>query len=270
VVEKPRDAIQFARIDVRDLTDDVKPIERLDERIRATFPNIDREMIALIDSPRWPRDLDCSCVDVRYRVEQVRRRAIDEALGWIVQDLRLGGSNRFRLSMFPTPGLEYFLAQIGSPICKPHLRAFGYALFGSDHGDQDPIRGGNFTRFMLIGFALYRALQGMGVTCYESYPDLQFRLSSHGEQLPSKIKGAPRSAALASRRKIVMEFASRLGISGGEEISSLDAADAAIIALAACRISDEDVGIFLTHPAEGTFLFALDRTQAQLLSLRDD
>ena len=46
-----------------------------------------------------------------------------------------------------------------------------------------------FTRFMLAGFATYRALERLGVPAFESYPDLQLRLSS-----PSTCASAQKAA----------------------------------------------------------------------------
>jgi len=157
--------------------------------------------------------------------------------------------------MFPTPDSAYFYAQIAAPSGKPHLRALGAAIFGATPSARAPY-GGSFTRFMLAGFAAYRALEKLGVSCFESYPDLQFRLWNGGRRLPSKISGG-RAAALSARDRIVRELAVRLKISCGVSARSLDQADAAILALSAAAGLRRGGAVTIEHPAEGRFWLTL-------------
>ena len=122
------------------------------------------------------------------------------------------------LAMFPTPRYDYFARWARDPRCKPHLSAIATELFGElldEWRRARPRRGGGaiFTRFMLAGFATYRALERLGVPAFESYPDLQLRLSSPSQStqtLPPKRRHAE---ALAARRRIVASLAARLGAS---------------------------------------------------------
>jgi hypothetical protein len=241
-------------------------VEELAEAILSAIPEIGPDALGLIDSPRWPRDLDCSTVAITFRDGEVRRREIDSELRRIIGQKEPGASGlAVRISMFPTPKLEYFMGQLAAGSCKPHLRALGIEMFGEPSGEE-LCSGGTFTRFMIAGFATYRALERLGVECFESYPDLQFRLWNGGAGLPSKIKGA-RSAALGARQEWVTRIAQRLGIETGE-VATLDEADAAILGLSvAAQGAGLGERVIIAHRAEGQFLIIVP---SQLLSARDD
>jgi len=235
---------------------------------------LDRGAIAIIDSPRWPVDLDWSQSGVVRRADDVTGRAIDRSLQGLVKELRGAGASKLKLSMFPTPRLDYFARQIAAPGCKPHLRAFGRELFGPGGTDPGPPNGGTFTRFMLAGFAAYQALAIRRVTRYEGFPDLQFRLWSGDEPLPSKMKKgmrqADRAAALAARQRLVAELAARLDVGGAAAVSTLDQADAAILALSLIAAESEDCGLVVEDPAEGRFWLTIPAAKARLIQLLDD
>ena len=123
----------------------------------------------------------------------MRGRLLDAHLRALVRSVRgdVGTDAALRrLSMFPTPRFEYFARCAASPACKPHLRALAHELFADTFDAHDrgaaPRGGAIFTRFMLSGFAAYRALERIGAAAYECYPDLQFRLWAHGIELPPK------------------------------------------------------------------------------------
>lgn len=176
--------------------------------------------------------------------------------------------------MFPTRPLDYFARQIAAPSCKPHLRAFGHELFGRGATDPGLPTGGTFTRFMLAGFAAYRALEMRRITRYEGYPDLQFRLWSGDVPLPSKMKKkmkkADRAVALAARQRLVATLADRLDVGGAAAVATLDQADAAILALSLLAAQSADCGIVVEHPAEGRFWITLPAATARLIPNLDD
>jgi len=246
----------------------------LARRITAVAPQLDGDAIAVIDSPRWPLDHDWSQVGLVGRSDQVTGRVIDTELQGLVKTLRLAGASSLKLSMFPTPRLSYFTAQIAGPSCKRHLRAFGRELFGLEHSASGPSAGGTFTRFMLAGFATYRALATRRVTCYEGYPDLQFRLWNGDEPLPSKMKRkmtkVDRTAAREVRCRLVVELAARLGVEGSAAVGTLDQADAAILALSVLAARSADCGLVMEYPAEGRFWVTLPGSAACLIERCDD
>lgn len=212
---------------------------------------------------------------VRRAGDEVRGRAIDRALQGLVKALREGGATQLKLAMFPTPRLAYFAAQVAASSCKPHLRAFGRELFNLGATVPGPPAGGTFTRFMLAGFAAYGALARRQVTRYEGFPDLQFRLWRHGresandEPWPSKMGGASRAAALAARRRMVAAVAARLDVGGAGAVSTLDQADAAILALSVMAARSVDCGVVVEHPAEGRFWLTLPAALAYLIPSPD-
>ncbi len=170
--------------------------------------------------------------------------------------------------MFPTPPCAYFVRCARDPRCKPHLAAIARELFGAlleraDDGAKAPRGGAVFTRFMLAGFATYRALERLGVAAFESYPDLQFRLSAPPIALVPKRMHA---RALAIRRRLIAGLAAELKV-GMPPAPSLDQADAAILALAAVRAMRRGVLAVAANPREGRFMFALDAAQARRLGL---
>ncbi len=247
-----------------------------------------RGAIVLVDSPRWPSDLDWSeathgsCWAGRRQLSlrnahqprivarrtSVRGREIDTALRDLAftisqfsPDLPLAP-----LSMFPTPPMRYFGAHLNIPSCKPHLRLLGQAVFGSVlNRDYGPPSGGIFTRFMIAGFATYLALQPIASAVYEGYPDLQFKLWSRGQQLFSKSSKYGRRAALASRTSVLSELAHRLGVDRLTPIPRMDAADAAILALSNAAAQKRGARLIIENPGEGSFLVALDQPEARHL-----
>ena len=161
--------------------------------------------------------------------------------------------------MFPTPPMAYFGAQLNAATCKPHLRSLGQTLFGDaltrDHG---PPSGGIFTRFMIAGFATYRALDTVAGELYECYPDLQFRLWCGGQLLSSKNSAGGRRAALESRVRVLSTLVSRLGVYQFPQIRRIDQADAAIMALSAAAAQSEGALMVVQNAYEGRFMVALD------------
>ena len=241
-------------------------VAQLARLIAAAAPSLEHRAVALVDSPRWPCDLDWSANGVKPRSGHAGGREIDAALRAIVKQLRaLGGRPRLTpLSMFPTPRFDYFRARIMAAACKPHLRAMGRELFGAAlRGNFGALTGGTFTRFMISGFATYRALAAIGVETYEGYPDLQFRLWAGRAELPPKRN---RGAALRARRRIVRRMADALGISCGDRIDTLDAADAAMLALSAATARRDGRVVVVENCAEGRFLVALDHADARGLT----
>jgi hypothetical protein len=246
-------------------------------RLLAAAPELDAPgTIALIDSPRRPRDLNLArrCAKAHAQHSSARiadGRAIDKSLRAIVAGLALRrrDGTPFRLSLFPTPKLEYFAACACDPHCKPHLAAIAHELFGraleSAPPRPAPAGGRVFTRFMLAGFAAYRALERMPVECFEAYPDLAFRLWARGADLPPK--GAGR-AALDARKRINRRLADKLGCTGASSIFTLDEADAAVLVLSAGIAARAGAIAVIEQPGEGRFALALDRDQARQLSPR--
>jgi hypothetical protein len=123
-----------------------------------------------------------------------------------------------------------------------------------------PAGGHLFTRFMLTGFAAYQALGRTRAQSFETYPDLAFRLWARGEEVPPK--GAGR-VALDARKRISRRLADELGCAGTRDISTLDQADAAVLALSAGLAIRDGIVAIIGHPAEGRFALALDRDQAR-------
>jgi hypothetical protein len=172
--------------------------------------------------------------------------------------------------MFPTPPLAYFARCARDPRCKPYLVAIAQELFGALITNADgatglgPMGGAIFTRFMIAGFATYRALERLGVAAFESYPDLQFRLSKPSAALAPKRR---RAEAIATRRPIVASIAADLGVEMPGGPMSLDQLDAAILALAATKAVRHGVLAVAGNQHEGRFMFALDTDQAQRLGI---
>jgi hypothetical protein len=248
-------------------------IAALADRILQRVPHLREGAIALVDSPRWPVDLDCSSAGVVRRRgdggdEYAGGRQIDRRLRALVKQLlEQGAGPPLRpLALFPTPRMEYFARHGRHPALKPHLRAFARELFGGaleEYGGAPA--GGTFTRFMIAGFATYRALERIGVRAYETYPDLQMRLWSDSPQLPPK--SGRKAAAVAARRAINHGVAARLGITGAEKIRTLDEADAAIVALSAAAARRDGANLIVEISAEGVFMTALNAAHAARLNL---
>jgi len=238
------------------------------------------------DSPRWPRDLnwskasnggrggrseqtslrDANKTGVAAATRSHRSREIDDGLRVLAFRLRESGANSAltALSMFPTPPMRYFGAHVNSATCKPHLRMLGQTLFGASlNRDYGPPSGGIFTRFMIAGFATYRALETIGAEAYECYPDLQFRLWCRHHRLFAKNSTSGKAAALASRIRVLSALARRLGVSGFRQIRRLDEADAAILALSVIAARKHGETLIFENSREGRFMVALDEPEAQ-------
>jgi hypothetical protein len=174
-----------------------------------------------------------------------------------------------RLSLFPTPRHDYFLRCISDRACKPHLQALGHQLFELNAvppAADGPRGGAIFTRFMLSGFAAYRALEAIGITAFEAYPDLQFRLWREGRPLASKSAGR---AAFTDRLEIITALAATLKLTGATAIRTLDQADAAILALSARTALERGAIGLIEEAEEGCFALPLQAVQALALGLTD-
>jgi len=215
--------------------------------------------VALVDSPRTPRDIDCTGGKMIARMETPRARIIDASLRELLRTT-FNGTMR-PLSMFPTPVASYFVGCVARRGCKPHLRAIAEELLASAirlplASRAGSIAGGTFTRFMLAGFAVFPALETLGMRAFEAYPDLQMRLWSGGMKIPPKRS---RADALRVRRKIGERLANIVGVLSFEAPKTLDAADAAVLALSAAASASKGSLIELQCAPEGRFAIALDK-----------
>jgi hypothetical protein len=255
------------------------PLAALAERLSEALTASDAPIIAFIDSPRWPSDCDCRKSSLHLRRGHSGGRHLDASLRTIVRSLATAsaGDSALRLSLFPTPHHDYFLRCIADHACKPHLRALGRQVFACDTplpSHNGPHGGAIFTRFMLIGFAAYRALDAIGVTAFEAYPDLQFRLWRDDHPLAPKSAGR---IALANRSRILATLAAalRLATPGqipqqiAKQINTMDEADAAILALSARAALDHGAIALIDEPEEGCFAIPLQGQQAASLGLTD-
>ena len=244
---------------------DRAPLETLRERIAAAAPELGRGALAIVDSPRWPRD---RALDSNHVRPARTSRDLDQVLRGLVAVLAASAPALGRLAMFPTPPADYFLRCIADARCKPHLRALGCALFAPPRrreqraAVQAPVGGGRlFTRFMIAGFAAYRALEAEGVEVCESFPDLQFRLVAPTLRLLPKSAGRK---ALAMRQRIVARLASAVEVEAAAP-ASLDFADAAILALGALQAGRVGALIELNSADEGRFVLGLGPAQRRTL-----
>jgi hypothetical protein len=290
---------RLARIDLREINiaparnprrsqRDVNPVTSLRAMLTETVPEL-YGAIVLVDSPRWPRDLAWPKATLENRCGRnmpmslrdtdrtsgprsfTRGREIDASLRALVAALRSlnAGCTLRSISMFPTPPMTYFGAQLNFANCKPHLRSLGQALFGDAlNRDYGPPSGGIFTRFMIAGFATYRALDPVAGELYECYPDLQFRLWCGGQVLTSKNSTEGRRAALESRVRVLSTLVSRLGIHRFPQIQRIDEADAAILALSTAAAQSYGALLVIQNAYEGKFMVALDGPEAQRFQSR--
>jgi Protein of unknown function (DUF429) len=258
---------ETARRSVDEIGPGKKAIGLLSRMLIAHVPQL-RDAVVLVDSPRWPADLDWSRSGVVNAEKPRPGRAIDVALRAFARELRRRGANQSLspLAMFPTPPLRYFGAHLNLLTCKPHLRVLGRALFGNVLDVEfGPATGGIFTRFMIAGFAAYRALVAIGAETYECYPDLQFRLWCGRRRLPAKNAAGPsaRAIALAARVRIVRRLACELGVTGSSSIERLDQADAAILSVSTAAARSQGAIVVFDKPGEGGFLVALKDADAR-------
>jgi hypothetical protein len=241
-----------------------RPVAKsIGERIAAVSRIDLRGGVALVDSPRAPRDVDCSGPVMIARRDAPIGRMIDAALRQLLRRESKG-----TISMFPTPRAEYFAGCIASSTCKPHLRAIGEELLASvvevreaKSRESKSLAGGTFTRFMLVGFGVFPALENSGVRAFEAYPDLTLRLWSESESLPPKKYSGE---ALRVRASICKRLACIVGIREFRIPTTLDEADAAVLALSAVASSDAGALIELHCPAEGRFAVAFPSTSNRL------
>ena len=167
--------------------------------------------VALVDSPRTPRDVDCSGATMSQRANAPHARAIDASLRELLR-ARFNAAMR-PLSMFPTPLASYFAGCVAHPGCKPHLRAIAEELLAPVIAlpristppplQEEPLR---------ASCSRIRRIPGIGATGYrafEAFPDLQMRLWSDGAPLPPKRL---RNEALLARRKICARLAAVVGV----------------------------------------------------------
>ena len=249
-----RASISYNRVPLRGIASPV--IDSIAQRIAEAVGRDLRGGIALVDSPRAPRDVDCSGGRLIRRTEAPRARLIDASLRELLR-VRFEGAMR-PLSMFPTPLAGYFAGCVANRGCKPHLRAIAEELLGPvirfPLASKDGfLSGGTFTRFMLAGFAVFPALEQLGIRAFESYPDLQMRLWSDGIHLPSKKF---RGEALRVRRNICAQLAAIINVSNFDLPETLDEADAAILALSAAASASTKSLVELHCAAEGRFAVA--------------
>ncbi len=248
-----RAALSYHRVPLRDIKRPV--VGSIAARIAEAVNGDLMGGIALVDSPRAPRDVDCSNGKLIPRTNPPQGRVIDASLRELLRE-RFEGRMR-PLSMFPTPLGAYFAGCIAHPGCKPHLRAIGEELLASVIAQpivasSGSLAGGTFTRFMLTGFAVFPALEQLGVRAFESYPDLQMRLWSDGVELPPKRSGA----ALRVRQKICAQLAATIKVTKFDRPKTLDEADAAVLALSAAASNLAGSLLELCCPPEGRFAVA--------------
>jgi hypothetical protein len=266
--------VRFHEIDVAGVVNSTEhPIASLTEAIVAAAPVLRRPgAIALVDSPRWPRDLDWSGASPSPRIVPDRRagRVIDASLLAIVRSIRAKSGSRQTLGlwMFPTPSMAYFAGCADAPGCPPHLRRLAREMFSIHlavaRGGPATAGGQIFTRFMITGFAAYRALEAAGVIGFESYPDLIFRLWTNKDTLPAKRRG--KSLALHARTMIDGLIADELHLRLGAPLLGLDHADAAVLALSAAASARDDAIVVIDAPGEGSFALPMRPADAAVVA----
>jgi hypothetical protein len=261
VIEDPRaPALKLARIDLRPILSDA--IGNLARTIENAAARLGRGAIALVDSPRNPRRWNPR--PGRAVAAPPGGRAIDADLHGIVRAINCKRERgaELALSMFPTPPGDYFVRCADDPGCRPHLAAFAREVLGIKPGAPDPgaaRRGGGwlFTRFMLSGFATFRALDLLGACAFESYPYLAFALhKAADERLPPKSAGRD---ALAQRIRMIARLAREAGLAEIPPVANLDQADAAVLALTAALGAKGGRLYCVSAPDEGRFLFSVTR-----------
>lgn len=237
------------------------PIASLRQRLVESCPGIGHGWLALIDSPRVPLDRSLVHRPPILRPVIPRSRRLDAALRTLLRARR----PPIALSLFPTPPLAYFAACVEAP-GKAHLRAAFAELFGdcrpSPAGLPSGRRGGIFTRFMLAGFLTFCAVHETGATAMEAYPDLQFRLWSRGPLPPKRA----RKAALAARVRILVRLRGYLGLPALPKPSTLDQADAEVLASTCIAAARRGRLLCLQHADEGSFALAAPGAPATFMN----
>jgi hypothetical protein len=259
LIEDPRaPALKLARIDLWPISSDV--IGNLARAIENAAPRLGRGAIALVDSPRNPRGWNPRPGGAI--AAPPGGRAIDADLREIVRAIngKRDRAAQVALSMFPTPTGDYFVRCAADPGFRPHLDAFAREVLGIKAGAPRPgaaRRGGGwlFTRFMLSGFATFRALERLGACAFESYPYLAFALhKTADEQLPPKSAGRD---AVAQRIRVIARLAHEAGLAEIPPVANLDQADAAVLALTAALGAKGDRLYCVSAPDEGRFLLSV-------------
>jgi len=146
------------------------------------WPELRAGAVAIVDSPRCPIDTDCSQSHFAPRENPPARRAIDSGLRAMVNRLN---ENPARARKTQTVAVSdaadeiFHRMRTSSRMQVGILRSMGEQLFRPlESPAQIPARltgGALFTRFMIVGFAVYQALATIGVDAYEGYsvPGLQ-------------------------------------------------------------------------------------------------
>jgi len=224
-------------------------------------PELRAGCIALVDSPRAPRDFDSR--SMKHLGYEPGSRDIDASLRRLVRQFNGTRPARpaIKLSMFPTPLLDYFKQCAADSGCKPHLAAIAREVLEVSpptiRDDQRSRKGGwLFTRFMLAGFAVYRALKLTGVESFESYPYLAFSLwKNPKESLPPKSD----RDALLSRKRILKRIGEQNRMVDLPEPATLDQADAAVLAVTAAvsALRCDHVSI-VSGPMGGEFMIPMN------------
>jgi len=260
IVKPSKRSLDFERIALTAL--DTPIVANLAALIRRAVGISLRGAIVLIDSPRCPRDISQSTGELI--ADTSPSRSLDQFLRASASALMGTGE---RLSMFPTPRLSYFAAVCRERRCKPHLRAIAREVLrceSSGNATHSAIkRGALFTRFMLCGFAAFKAFDLLGARTYESYPELVFRLWGDDPKIPSKGR---RVEALRVRADITSLLVRRCGLAKARQPASLDEVDAEVLALAASKAISRGSMLEVAHPGEGTFAIPLN--PAQIARLR--
>lgn len=245
-----------------------RAIAELARRIVAIAPELTAKgAIALIDSPCYPRNDDARA---KNAAKSSYTRLIDARLAAIVGRIRAARAKSnpsLGLWLFPTPPGAEFVRYACEPSCPPHLVRFVYELFPQymqkrDAESEKSGAGGNFTRFMISGFALYKAFSQWPVACYEGYPDLYFRLCANGASITPKRAG--RRRAMETRIPIVTAVMRQSGLAGSAP-TTLDQADAAILAASACAARCAGMLLAIAAPSEGVFALPLVHADARYL-----
>lgn len=273
-----RRELRYSRIDLREYAG-TNPIGMLAGALAQAVPELRRNAIAIVDSPRSPVDLDCSTAKFALRADSPPTRTIDAALRKLVSEIRLTGpaDRKIKFSLFPTPRFDYFARCVGDSNCKPHLRAFGAQVFRSldrfAHSGlpAHPSGGALFTRFMLAGFAVYHALDALKVETYEGYPYLAFKLwMNPREALPPKDKRRERRMkALNARADILRRLAASIPNFRLTQPADCDQADAAILATTLALASQSTRAgstAEIRSRAEGRFIVAVTLADAKTLA----
>jgi hypothetical protein len=270
IADPRRRELRVAAVDLRELQSEVVPA--IAAALRERAPEVCDCAHVIIDSPRFPARRRCG--------GHPCGRAIDATLRELVRGVnaRRNSDPSVSFSLYPTPDISYFEDRSIYDSRKPYLLSIAREVLGLDPRPGRGRHGGGrlFTRFMLVGFAVYQAAQSLGLDAVEGFPHLAFAMwLEAGETLPPK-RYPPR--AFDARRAIMERLASSRGMRIQWDESRpmrrrIDEADAAVLALTAA-IGRESGGLYRVGAAgEGRFLLPVsrrDRTAADdLINGRD-